>query len=774
VGFVEIRGGALYFHGRRYFPFGGEVQYFRLRDKNFNARETQAVWGDTLDQMKRAGMNFVTTYVPWNYHESEPDKFDFSGARDLDKFLEMCAQRDMLVQVKPGPYITAEWPYGPRSFGAVPAWLLERHPETMVLDRKGRPFSVDPLGAKWARQCTYMHPLFLERVRKWFEAVAPIILKYIRDIPCVFSLQVDNETNLFWADRYRIDFNPVALAHFRKFLEDRYGDIGSLNEACCASYSSFDEVEPPRKSRRNLPEHNARHIDWFDAGWAYVRDFLVELRRMWGSLGIGEPDVLFTTNDTHALLPVVDWKLLWPRPAQKAVAGLATLDAYPRNNPLSRALDDLPYQTAFTTRLLDAYGDDYPAKNGSWVMGAEMQGGMFHVPIMKMGVRPEATERIVTQAIGNGVKAYATFVIREGYNLDNSIYHFQAPINYKGEKTPRFDVLEKAATSLAGRMGDKLLESEPAEAQTALLVNTSYQAPAAGAKLNPMELWNRSYAGVYGWLIRAGYAVEVADIKEASDLSRWKAAVYLDPGLIGAEEATKMADYMESGGSLIHIGWPSDADLCGCPTSIPRRWLRHFPSRFLGTYRKKMELAFFNGEKRSVFNALPPLFIWEVANDTEVFLKSVVGGSFGTITHFGAGRLIHMSFDIGRIFNSGRLYNIPVGELEALSVLAGKIMGLCGVSATIECQPPKVEAWPRFVRSSGDALVFVVNDGVADDARIKPLEGWNIDPDKKYRLYRAWEDTDLGTVSGRKLMMEGFSVRLKKLGCEVILVEKIE
>ena len=50
-------------------------------------------------------------YVPWNYHETEHGIFDFTGGRDLTGFLTMAHKLDLLVILRPGPYICAEWEF---------------------------------------------------------------------------------------------------------------------------------------------------------------------------------------------------------------------------------------------------------------------------------------------------------------------------------------------------------------------------------------------------------------------------------------------------------------------------------------------------------------------------------------------------------------------------------------------------------------------------------------------------------------------------------------
>lgn len=50
-----------------------------------------------------------SSYVPWNYHETLPGVYDFTGNRDVEAFLDLTAELGLLVILRPGPYICAEW-----------------------------------------------------------------------------------------------------------------------------------------------------------------------------------------------------------------------------------------------------------------------------------------------------------------------------------------------------------------------------------------------------------------------------------------------------------------------------------------------------------------------------------------------------------------------------------------------------------------------------------------------------------------------------------------
>lgn len=51
----------------------------------------------------------VGRYVPWNFHEPQPGHYEFSGDHDVEYFLQLAHKLGLLVILRPGPYICAEW-----------------------------------------------------------------------------------------------------------------------------------------------------------------------------------------------------------------------------------------------------------------------------------------------------------------------------------------------------------------------------------------------------------------------------------------------------------------------------------------------------------------------------------------------------------------------------------------------------------------------------------------------------------------------------------------
>jgi len=98
--------------GRRIWLISGSVHYFRI---------PQALWRDRLVKAARGGLNCISTYVAWNYHEPTEGQWELSGERDIVGFVRLAAELGLYVILRPGPYIGAEW-----DFGGLPGWLCSK------------------------------------------------------------------------------------------------------------------------------------------------------------------------------------------------------------------------------------------------------------------------------------------------------------------------------------------------------------------------------------------------------------------------------------------------------------------------------------------------------------------------------------------------------------------------------------------------------------------------------------------------------------------------
>ncbi|SEG81073.1 Beta-galactosidase, domain 3 [Actinacidiphila yanglinensis] len=96
--------------GERVPLWSGEVHPFRL--------PSPSLWRDILQKLAASGYNAVSIYASWNYHSPAPGTYDFTGVRDIGRFLDMAAEEGLYVIVRPGPYINGE-----TDAGGYPGWL---------------------------------------------------------------------------------------------------------------------------------------------------------------------------------------------------------------------------------------------------------------------------------------------------------------------------------------------------------------------------------------------------------------------------------------------------------------------------------------------------------------------------------------------------------------------------------------------------------------------------------------------------------------------------
>ena len=61
--------------------------------------------------MRAMGLNTVATYVFWNLHETEPGKWDFEGDKNLAEYIRIAGEEGLMVILRPGPYVCAEWEF---------------------------------------------------------------------------------------------------------------------------------------------------------------------------------------------------------------------------------------------------------------------------------------------------------------------------------------------------------------------------------------------------------------------------------------------------------------------------------------------------------------------------------------------------------------------------------------------------------------------------------------------------------------------------------------
>ena len=98
--------------GKPWFPVMGEFQYSRYPAER---------WEQEILKMKAGGVRIISTYVFWIHHEEIEGQFDWSGRRDLRRFIQLAGKHGMYVWARVGP-----WDHGEVRNGGLPDWLLQK------------------------------------------------------------------------------------------------------------------------------------------------------------------------------------------------------------------------------------------------------------------------------------------------------------------------------------------------------------------------------------------------------------------------------------------------------------------------------------------------------------------------------------------------------------------------------------------------------------------------------------------------------------------------
>ena len=181
--------------GRPFRYISGSVHYFRIPN---------IYWSDSMKKAKAMGLNTIQSYIAWNVHEVNEGHYDFKGGSDILHFINLAQQNDLLVILRPGPYIDAEW-----EFGGFPWWIAK---SKMVM-----------------RTSTDLR--YTNYVLNWFNTLLPMLKPYLyKNGGPIIALQVENEYGNYYAcDReYMEELKNIFLHHLGNdivlFTTDGYTD----------------------------------------------------------------------------------------------------------------------------------------------------------------------------------------------------------------------------------------------------------------------------------------------------------------------------------------------------------------------------------------------------------------------------------------------------------------------------------------------------------------------------------------------------------------------
>lgn len=141
--------------GKPWVPVMGEFHFSRYPNEE---------WETEILKMKAAGINIISTYLFWIYHEEKEGEFNFSGDRDIKKFLTLCNKHNMYVLMRIGP-----WCHGEVVYGGFPKFIQKR------TDKRSN------------------SPKYLEKVEKIYTQYYIQSKDFFYPNGCVIGIQLENE-----------------------------------------------------------------------------------------------------------------------------------------------------------------------------------------------------------------------------------------------------------------------------------------------------------------------------------------------------------------------------------------------------------------------------------------------------------------------------------------------------------------------------------------------------------------------------------------------------
>jgi beta-galactosidase len=209
-------------------------------------------WAPYARQMRALGLTYVRVGdFTWSDIEPRPGELVWDW---LDEAIDILAAEDLRVVIA-------------TPTAAPPPWLARAYPDMLPVDREGR-----RLRGGSRRHCD----LASENYRREAARICGEFARRYGIHPAVAGWQIDNELGDHDTGR---SCSPAALDRFRTWLEHRYGDIATLDDAWGACfwsqrYTTWEEVDLPNLT---VAGPNPAHVlDFYRFSSDLITEFLSE------------------------------------------------------------------------------------------------------------------------------------------------------------------------------------------------------------------------------------------------------------------------------------------------------------------------------------------------------------------------------------------------------------------------------------------------------------------------------------------------------------------
>lgn len=255
---------------------------------------SEQTWLEDIRLMKEAGVTMVSLPIfSWPQLEPEPGVYDWGW---LDRILDLLHEAGIRIDLA-------------TATATPPSWLLRAHPEMAPWDSEGHRL-------EFGSRQTYCpsSPIWREHVARMARAMA----ERYGEHPGLAMWHISNE----YGDHVSRCWCPESAAHFRRWLQNRYGDLDGLNEAWGVNvwgqrYTSWEHIETPKKAPGPINPTKLLDFERFSSD-AMLELFQIEI----DVLREVTPDIAVTTNFMSMFRDLDYWDFA-------AREDIVTDDAYP-------------------------------------------------------------------------------------------------------------------------------------------------------------------------------------------------------------------------------------------------------------------------------------------------------------------------------------------------------------------------------------------------------------------------------------------------------------
>ncbi len=702
---IKMNDGQFLLDGEPFFLYSGEIHYFRMPKK---------LWKTHIEKAKKAGLNTISFYIPWIWHEYEEGKFDFTGEthpqRDLVGFIELVKKSGLYISARVGPISNAELVNE-----GIPTWLLKNNPEVFV-QRSG----VNNL--PHAMLLSFLSPTFLKYVKRWYDQLLPIISKQqVHQEGNIVMVQLCNEIGMIHWLHKAADQSPFVTDLYRRFLDAKYKNIETLNEGYGKSYKNFSEVVQPSGDvdSKNL----GIFFDWALFFRRYYALYFYSLYGWAKQYGIDVPlsanipqfydyDVRGRGNFSPMTTSLYrDFSSYSPATVFGGAYQMRRLD-FENFHDISittemvRMTANVPLANNFGARAASSDSGDLKdlviasetlrkvSVPRAPVVCAELQTGILRD---RPRLYPSDVDLNIKTSAAHGLNGVNCYMFSSGENLPGmgafGTYHdWQAPVSLDGSEKEHFAPLQdwgrfvkKFGKDLAG--AQKLTD-------TALGFYLPYYATEyySGAWTANLESYrtNFFFDGFARLLQLAGYNFSVTDLIQNSpeDLSKHKSLCVFSLDFMDAQTQSKLADYARGGGKLFLGPKIPVNDCMGKKCEIL--------ADALGVQVREQT------EKEMV--------LWnKIECSVEFPIQTFEGGSFKTLAATYGGKPCTLVKSIGK--GQCLVYGFPLSHVFDFQVqTVGGWMKELGISRQIDVSPWDVHAVARLGENNGFLFLFNYHD----------------------------------------------------------------